>query len=210
MADRKKSREKDATVRRLFKWKSQIEVPKMIKSVHRVHISYSQDGRIGTIEGLWEPTESERSAAWDMYVEIVTRIPVAFVVPGEGSLQVSLSSTYKIFGATRDILRKYGPEVARPRAEGQISFGCLSVKVLDLILRPFLLKWYPRLTEYESTKKATESSYDHERKWDCYQELSQELIQIRDALLQYAQLLAQASEVPSLIFDKECPGKRAT
>jgi hypothetical protein len=193
-----------------FNRKSPIEVPKMIQSVHKVHICYSHNGQVGKIEGLWEPTESERSAAWDMYVEIVTRIPVAFVVPGEGSLHVSLASTYKIFGATRDILRKYGPAVARPRAEGQISFGCLSVKVLDLILRPFLLRWYPRLTEYESTRQATESTYDHERKWDCYQELSQELIQIRDSLLQYASLLAQASEVPSLIFEKEWPGKRIT
>jgi hypothetical protein len=175
----------------------------MIQSAHSVHISYSHDDTEDAIKGFWEPAECERNAAWDMYVEIVTRIPVAFVAPGEGSLHVSLSSTYKIFEATREILRKYGPAVARPRAEGQYSFGCLSIKVLDVILRPFLLKWYPLLTEYERTRQTTESSYNHERKWERYQELSQELSRIREALLQYAELLARASEVPSLIFDKK-------
>jgi len=175
----------------------------MIQSAHEVHITYFHDGSADVIKGIWEPTECERNAAWDMYVEIATRIPVAFVKSGEGSLHVSLSSTYKLFEATREILRKYGPTVARPRAEGQFSFGCLSVKVLDVILRPFLLKWYPILTEYESTREATESSYNHERRWERYQELTTELGGIREALLQYAELLARASEVPSLIFKED-------
>jgi hypothetical protein len=154
------------------------------------------------IEGIWEPTECERNAAWDMYVELVTRIPIAQVKPGESSLQVCLNSLYKLFGATREILRKYGPFVARPRSEGQISFGYLSVKVLDIILRPFLVKWYPLLIDYESTRKSSVSAREHERKWARYEELKKGLNDVRDALLQYAQLLARASEVPSLIFNE--------
>jgi hypothetical protein len=174
----------------------------MIESCHEVSISYSHDGLVEMIEGIWEPTECERNAAWDMYVELVTRIPIAQVKPGESSLQVCLNSLYKLFGATREILRKYGPFVARPRSEGQISFGYLSVKILDIILRPFLVKWYPLLIDYESTRKSSVSAREHERKWARYEELKKGLNDVRDALLQYAQLLARASEVPSLIFNE--------
>ncbi len=173
----------------------------MIESTHEVSISYSHDCLVETIEGIWEPTECERNAAWDMYVELVTRIPIAQVKPGESSLEVCLNSLYKLFGATREILRKYGPSVARPRSEGQVSFGYLSVKVLDIILRPFLIKWYPLLIDYECTRKGAISAWEHERKWARYEELTRGLSDVREALLQYAQLLARASEVPSLIFN---------
>jgi hypothetical protein len=172
----------------------------MIESTHKVSISYCHDGLIETIEGTWEPTECERDAAWDMYVELVTRIPIAQVKPGESSLQVCLNSLYRLFDETREILRKYGPAVARPRMEGQISFGSLSVKVLDIILRPFLVKWYPPLIDYECARKGNISAREHERKWARYEELKRGLSEVRDALLQYARLLARASEVPSLIF----------
>lgn len=175
----------------------------MIDSVHRFSISYSHGGLVETIEGVWEPAECERNAAWDMYVELVTRIPIAQVKPGESSLRVCLNSLYKLFGATREILRKYGPSIARPRSEGQISFGFLSVKVLDIILRPFLVKWYPLLIDYECTRTGSVSAWEHERKWAMYDELKMGLSEVREALLQYAQLLARASEVPSLIFDEQ-------
>ncbi len=174
----------------------------MIESMHEVSIAYSHGGLLDTIEGIWEPTECERNAAWDMYVELATRIPIAQVKPGESSLQVCLSSLYKLFEATREILQKYGPSVARPRSEGQISFGYLSVRVLDIILRPFLVEWYPQLIDYESTREGNESAREHEKKWARYGELKRSLSEVREALLQYAQLLARASEVPSLIFDE--------
>lgn len=174
----------------------------VIESIHEVSIPYSHDGRLDVIEGTWEPTECERNAAWDMYVELVTRIPIAQVKPGESSLQVCLTSLYKLFDSTREILRKYGPSVARPRTEGQVSFGYLSVKVLDIILRPFLVKWYPMLIDYESSRKSSESSREHEKKWAKYDELNRGLVEVRDALIHYATLLARASEVPSLIFEE--------
>jgi hypothetical protein len=80
----------------------------MIESPHRVMISYSHDGIVDSIVGIWDPTECERTAAWDMYVELITRIPVAYVKPGEGSLRIGLSSLYKLFDASREIMRQYG------------------------------------------------------------------------------------------------------
>jgi len=62
----------------------------MNESAYNVSIPYSQDGLMKTIEGIWYPTENERKAAWDMYVEIVTRIPVAYVKPEMSLLRISL------------------------------------------------------------------------------------------------------------------------
>jgi hypothetical protein len=168
----------------------------MIESANNVSISYSHDGLTEIIEGIWDPTESERRAAWDMYVEIVTRLPVAYVKPEMGSLRISLSALYKLFDVTRDILRKYGPSVARPRVEGQLSFGYLSIKVLDLILRPFMIKWHPLLAEYERARKRSDSPQDHEKKWARYEEFNKAMNEVRETMMQYVRLLALASEVP--------------
>ncbi|MCJ7443806.1 MAG: hypothetical protein MUO26_04630 [Methanotrichaceae archaeon] len=173
----------------------------MVESECGINISYFHNGQIDKIEGIWEPTESERNAAWDMYVELVTRIPVAYIRPREKTLRLELASLYKLFDITREILRKYGPSVARPRCEGQISFGYLAVRILDLILRPFMVKWYPLLLDYDSTRIKTESAHEHEMKWERYDELVRALNEVRDVLIRYTNVLARASEVPSMMLE---------
>ena len=175
----------------------------MNESACNVSIPYSQDGLMKTIEGIWYPTENERKAAWDMYVEIVTRIPVAYVKPEMSLLRICLSSLYKLFDVTREILRKYGPTIARPRAEGQLSFGYLSIKVLDLILRPFMMKWHPLLAEYERTRKESDSPQDHEKKWARYEEFNKAMSEVGEAMMHYVNLLALASDMQeNLLIDR--------
>jgi hypothetical protein len=156
---------------------------------------------IGGVEGTWEPDESERCAAWEMYVELVTRIAVAELRPGEGLLREALSSLYTLFGITRDILRRYGPSVAQPKGEGGISFGYLAVAILNSVLHPVLAQWHPLLLDYESAKKPSVSPLEHETRWDRNEELRKVLNEIRFTLIEYAHLLAQVAEVPSLIVD---------
>jgi hypothetical protein len=72
---------------------------------------------IGEISGTWEPEEAERHAAWELYVELVTRIAVVQLSPAEGMLREALSSLREVFGITREILRRYGPSVAPKTAE---------------------------------------------------------------------------------------------
>ena len=78
---------------------------------------------IGAIEGAWEPDESERQAAWEMYIELVTRVSVVELGPNEGLLREALASFYTIFDTTRAILKKHGPSVAKPKGKGKLSFG---------------------------------------------------------------------------------------
>ena len=157
---------------------------------------------IGGIEGTWEPDETEQNAAWEMYVELVTRISVAELKPNEGLLREGLSSLYTLFNTTREILRKYGPSVAQPKGKDGISFGYLAVAILNTVLRPVLAKWHPLLLDYESIKDPSLSPLEHERQWERYEELRNELNNVRQVLIEYAELLAQVAGVPSLIVER--------
>ena len=162
---------------------------------------------IGGIEGTWEPDESERKAAWEMYVELVTRITVIELGPEEGLLREALSSMYSLFATTRTILREYGPIVAQPKGGDKLSFGYLAVAVLNTVLRPLLAKWHPLLKDYEELRPADTPSATHERAWPYQDALRAEIEYARSVLTDYANLLAEVSEVPPLIIG---PSNRGT
>jgi hypothetical protein len=85
---------------------------------------------VGEISGSWEPDDAEQQAAWELYVELVTRIAVVPLHPGQGLLREALDSLYSLFPTTRDILRRHGPRVApaagEPRLSGGVSSGGVS------------------------------------------------------------------------------------
>lgn len=154
------------------------------------------------VEGTWEADEAQRSAAWELYVEIVTRISVIELKQGEGLLREGLSSLHSLFQSTRGILKNYGPGVAKPRKKGQLSFGYLAVVVLNLLIRPVLAKWHPLLQAYEATRAPTVSPPEHERAWEHYDALRRELDKMRGPLMTFANILGDVCEVPSLIVDR--------
>ena len=153
---------------------------------------------LGKIEGTWLPDDGERNAAWEMYVELVTRISVVELKPEEGLLREALSSLYTLFGTTRSILRKYGPSIAQPKSSGDLSFGYIAVSILNLVLRPLLAKWHPLLQDYESKRPTDVSPLTYEREWEHYNELRNELENVRLTLIKYSQLLAEVAGVPFL------------
>jgi len=156
---------------------------------------------IGGIEGTWEPADSERKAAWELYIELVTRISVAELHPNEGLLREALSSLHSLFETTRNILRTYGPGIAQPKRGNTLSFGSLAVTILNVVIRPVLANWHPLLLDYENTKEPTVSSLAHERHWDKSEELRRALNDVRGVLIEYANVLAQVTDVPSLIVN---------
>jgi hypothetical protein len=157
---------------------------------------------IGGIEGTWEPDESERKAAWELYVELVTRISVTELQPHEGVLREALSSLYTLFDTTRTILRTYGPGIAQPKGGNPLSFGSLAVTMLNVVIRPVLAQWHPMLLDYENTKESTVSPLTHERQWEKGDELRRVLNEVREVLIAYANVLAQVADVPSLIVTR--------
>lgn len=167
---------------------------------------------IADITGKWAPDEFERKASWEMYVELVTRISVVELGPEEGLVREALSSLYALFDITRKILRSYGPDVARPKISDSYSFGYLAVAVLNGAIRPLLSYWHPLLSHWESKKPADKSPVEWEVAWkdkdgkDLNVQLRQELGEVRESLVQYANLLAEVVEVPSLIFERQEDG----
>jgi hypothetical protein len=165
-------------------------------------VSFGLPFNLGSIAGTWEPDDNERRAAWELYVELITRISVQQLRPREGFLREALSSFYALFGTTRDILRRYGPEVAMPKGHSNLSFGQIAVTVLNLGLRPLLSKWHPELAAYEASRPPEISPLEHERNWRRQEELRSDINELRKTLRAYADQLAQVAGVPSLVVDR--------
>lgn len=151
------------------------------------------------IQGEWQADEREQNAAWELYIELITRISVIKMNQDEGLLREALTSLHQIFSETRQILKKYGPEIAKPKSKGTLSLGHIAVVVLNKVIRPVLSKWHPLLMTYESTRKQDESPFDHENKWMQNKELRDVLSELQDTVKEYAALLAKGAGIPSLL-----------
>ena len=76
----------------------------------------------------------DRKAAWELYIELLTRVATQPLPDRDGDEQTALESVYSIFPTTRDILKKYGT--------GTIRFSRIAIPVLNQIVRPFTAKWH--------------------------------------------------------------------
>jgi hypothetical protein len=163
--------------------------------VQSVTVGISLPFGLGKISGVWAPDDAQRDASWEAYVELVTRISVAQLGAEEGLLSESLSSLYSLFGTTREILRKYGPRVAKVSGRADQSFGSIAVAILNRVLRPVLAKWHPLLLDHEAARPDGTSQAEWERTWPLGQELRELLDEVRRTLVQYADLLAKVAEI---------------
>ncbi|MFF7445084.1 MULTISPECIES: hypothetical protein [unclassified Streptomyces] len=154
---------------------------------------------VGDITGTWEPADAERSAAWELYLELVTRVSVEELDQEEGFLREALTSLYTFFDTTREILRRYGPEIAPPLAPGHVSFGILAVTVLNRVLRPLLATWHPRLSAYESQRPDGVDPVAWERRWEHADALRERIGEVRRTLVSLAHTLQEVADVSDLI-----------
>ena len=76
----------------------------------------------------------DRAAAWELYVEMLTRVLTQSLPTGDGDEQAALESVYSLFATTRDILRRHGPAAAQ--------FAKIAVPMLNQVVRPFTAKWH--------------------------------------------------------------------
>ena len=77
-------------------------------------------------------------------------------------MREAMNSLYSLFGSTREILRKAGPNVGASHD----SVGGIAIAVLNNGLRPFLSRWHPLLLEWEEKKPHGTSPQAHEKAWD--------------------------------------------
>ncbi|MDE2688505.1 MAG: hypothetical protein OXI16_13560 [Chloroflexota bacterium] len=120
----------------------------------------------------------DRDAAWEMYIEMLTRI-VTQPLPSEvGDEQTALESVYSLFGTTREILRRQG--------RGAIRFSMVAIPVLNQVVRPFTAKWH---------RENLAGAFDDPTR--CI-EFRSELEALQDDLRNYNRLLADIAGVEDL------------
>lgn len=150
------------------------------------------------LEGNWDVDDHQRKAAWEIYVELITRVTVVELKKEEGILREALNSFYSLFNTTRDILKRYGPTIAVAAKSGDMTLGHVAVGVLNKVLRPLLAKWHPLLEDYEKRRPEGVSVSEHERRWEQAAALRLEIEKVRNTLVEYADVLAEVSEVSKL------------
>lgn len=81
----------------------------------------------------WKPSEPDKAAAWELYIELLTRIATQPLGPLDGSEKAALESVYSLFPTTRAIIKGHG--------RACLEFTKLAVVVLNQKIRPFTAKW---------------------------------------------------------------------
>jgi len=150
-----------------MKWKKWLENWNMTSLIVKVPF----------MEMEWNSSEPDKDVAWEMYVELVTRITTQNY--SEGIEIKALESVYNIFPLTREILKKYGRD-----AEG---FAKLSILILNQIIQSFTAKWH---------KISEEQDFENEK---IKNEVRKELGELQKELKIYTRMLADMAGVKNMI-----------
>ena len=123
-------------------------------------------------------TEEDKQAAWELYVELLTRITTQALDDTAGDEKTALNSIYSIFPTTRLILKEKGRDAQ--------TFSKIAIIVLNQIIRPFTAKWH---------KQSELGAFDDYARCELFRK---ELKDLQVDLIHYAQLLADIAEVEDL------------
>ena len=126
----------------------------------------------------WKPQDADKNAAWELYIELLTRITTQPLPLKHGDEKTALDSIYSLFGLTRSIIKSH--------KRGCIEFTKIAIIVLNQIIRPFTAKWH-RISIEKGFKDA--KSCKNFRK---------ELFQLQKQLCIYTKMLANMAGVEDL------------
>lgn len=120
----------------------------------------------------------DRNAAWELYVEMLTRIVTQPLPASAGDEQAALDSVHSLFPTTREILRR--------RGKGTVQFSKVAIPVLNQVVRPFTAKWH---------REALSGAFRDTEKLKAFRE---QLEQLQADLRNYNRLLAEIAGVEDL------------
>lgn len=72
----------------------------------------------------WCPNTSDQDAAWELYIELLTRISTQHLQPEHGDEKAALDGIHTLFDLTRQILKG--------RSRGCQEFAKIAIPVLNL------------------------------------------------------------------------------
>lgn len=126
----------------------------------------------------WKPSDTDKDAAWDLYVELLTRITTQPLSDEGGVEHTALDSIHALFEITRQTLKTHGRSC--------IEFTRIAVIVLNQVVRPFTVRWH---------RKSQDGAFDSPEQCVIFRSELQALqIQLRN----YTQLLAVLADVEDL------------
>ena len=130
--------------------------------------------------------QADRDAAWELYIEMLTRIVTQPLPNNVGDDKTALDSVYSLFPITREILRRRGRSTVR--------FSMVAIPVLNQIVRPFTAKWH---------RESLARAFDEDEK--CRQ-FRIELAALQDELRNYNRMLADIAGVEDLTDLEQAEG----
>ena len=154
----------------------------LFKDFHLERIRLTPSG--GMVEVSFKPADED--AAWELYIEMLTRIVTQPLPAESGDEKTALDSAYSLFPITREVLRRHG--------RGTIEFTKVAIPVLNQVVRPFTAKWH---------KESLAGAFNDAGK--C-REFREELATLQDELRNYNRILAKIAGVEDLT-DLELDGK---
>jgi len=122
--------------------------------------------------------ESDRKAAWELYIELITRTTTQRLAKENGNELAAIDSVYQIFPLTRQIIKENGRNC--------IEFTKIAIVVLNQVIRPFTTKWH---------KLSLESALQDKK---ICKEFRKELAELQDVLRKYTQMLSEMAGVEDL------------
>lgn len=149
-------------------WKSWLEKWNMTSIKFNFHF----------LEMEWKPREPDKDAAWDLYIELLTRIATQKLPSEQGDEAAALNSIYNLFGLTREIIRRHGRKA--------IEFTKIAIVVLNQVIRPFTTKWH---------KIKIEDKFDVNENRETFRK---ELEELQIIILKYTKMLADMADVEDL------------
>lgn len=142
------------------------------------------------LDQKWAPNDADRNAAWELYIELLTRVTTQILPDEDGKEVAALTSVYQLFPVSRDIMKRHGREC--------INFATVVIPVLNRVVRPFTAKWHPLSEKGAFEEKARR------------REFRAQLAELQKELRDFARLLANLAAVIDLTEkekDKEKRGK---
>ena len=129
------------------------------------------------LEAEFKPSPEDQQAAWELYIELITRTATQYLKPQDGDEKNALKSIHSLFGITREILKSQGRKCK--------NFTRVAIVVLNQVIRPFTTKWHKAL-EGETISD------------DIIAEFRKELKELQDILRKYTKFLSDLAGVEDL------------
>ncbi|MGK4593268.1 hypothetical protein [Amycolatopsis sp. w19] len=139
--------------------------------------------------------ETDRALAWELHVELASRITAVELRPDEGLLSEALDSLYSVFSTARRALAGHRP--APDATEDSVHH--LVINLLNKGIRPFLAYWHRMYVDHQDRRPAGVTVFEHEQAWEHKDRLRAELADLQVLLRDVARRLAELAEATSLL-----------